>query len=51
MTGNRKWNDASASALEMCPEKGQGGKGERGKRNPEMVQIITKDLIRKIKYT
>ena len=59
MTGNRSWGTTSAtpSVLNGMGERGGGGgggggwrKGGRGGRSDEgVVEVITKDLIRKIK--
>ena len=48
MTGSRGWGSASAPTL----HEGGSGKARTGGRRPsdtEVVQVVTKDLIRKIK--
>ena len=49
MTGNKSWG---GGAGDHTPSQ-QGGGGRRQRRvsnDPDVVQVITKDLIRKIKY-
>lgn len=52
MTGNRAW---SSGTLDTVEEERPGAKGRKDKRSrrmsddPEVVQIITSDLIRKLK--
>ena len=61
MTGNRSWGGSSAP--DLSPSLGGGssqvggskkkarGRGRRMSNDPEVVQVITKDLIRKIRFT
>ena len=54
MTGNRSWGGSSAPDLYGGESTGAGSLTKRtGRRrisnDPEVVQVITKDLIRKIK--
>lgn len=55
MCGNRSWDDSSGgrpSVLSGEGERGTGKTGRRGRRvssDPDVVEVITKDLIRKIK--
>ena len=55
MTGNRSWGGSSAP--DLSPLSGGSGSqvskktGRRMSNDPEVVQVITKDLIRKIRYT
>ena len=55
MTGNRSWGGSSVPDLSpLGGSSSQVGKktGRRRMSNdPEVVQVITKDLIRKIRYT
>jgi hypothetical protein len=51
MTGNRSWDVSSTS----CSEEGcvAGEKGKRKRRisnDPEVMQLVTKDLIRDLRY-
>ncbi len=59
MTGNRSWGGSSAP--DLSPLGGGGGSSQVGKKaggrgrrrmsnDPEVVQVITKDLIRKIRF-
>lgn len=60
MTGNRSWGGSSAPDLSPLGGGGGGGSSssqvgrKTGRRrmsnDPEVVQVITKDLIRKIRY-
>lgn len=55
MTGNRSWGGSSAPDLPLgsldsgSPTKKTGRR--RMSNDPEVVQVITNDLIRKIRYT
>lgn len=46
MTGNRTWSDSSSTA-EVEEEKGK--RRRRVSNDPDVVQLITKDLIRNLK--
>jgi hypothetical protein len=57
MTGNRSWGGSSAP--DLSPLGGGGGSSQVGKKaggrrrmsnDPDVVQVITKDLIRKIRF-
>ena len=59
MTGNRSWGGSSAPDLspslgggssQVVGKKKAGGRGRRMSNDPEVVQVITKDLIRKIRF-
>ena len=60
MTGNRSWGGSSDPDLSPSlgggssqvggGKKKAGGRGRRMSNDPEVVQVITKDLIRKIRF-
>ena len=53
MCGNRSWDpslsDGRPSVLSGEGERGRGRRGRRGRSDPDVVEIITRDFIRKIK--
>ena len=53
MSGNRSWDASSYSGPSVLSGEGERGSGgRRGRRvssDPDVVEVITKDLIRKIK--
>ena len=51
MSGNRSWGTSSSIGPSVLSGEGERGRG-RGRRvssDPDVVEVVTKDLIRKIK--